>query len=129
MRKTQFQNEYYYHIYNRGVDKRDIFMDDKDYLRFLRTMRELNNNSTDLQRDYEKRKLEKTKRLSLGYPRLSLMGTPNLVSFIAYCLNSNHYHFLVKQLVEDGISKFMHKLSTGYTRYFNEKYNRSGSLF
>ena len=46
MRKIKFQNEYYYHIYNRGVDKREVFIDEKDYLRFLRSMREFNNIKT-----------------------------------------------------------------------------------
>jgi len=44
-------------------------------------------------------------------------------------LNQNHYHFILEPLVDDGIQKFMHKLSTGYTNYFNEKYKRNGSLF
>jgi putative transposase len=52
-----------------------------------------------------------------------------LVNFVAYCLNQNHYHFILEPLVDDGIQKFMHKLSTGYTNYFNEKYKRNGSLF
>jgi putative transposase len=52
-----------------------------------------------------------------------------LVNFITYCLNQNHYHFVLEPLVDDGIQKFMHKLSTGYTNYFNEKYKRNGSLF
>ncbi len=52
-----------------------------------------------------------------------------LVNFIAYCLNQNHYHFILEPLVDDGVQKFMHRLSTGYTNYFNEKYKRNGSLF
>ena len=52
-----------------------------------------------------------------------------LVNFVAYCLNQNHYHFILEPLVDDGIQKFMHRLSTGYTNYFNEKEKRSGSLF
>jgi putative transposase len=52
-----------------------------------------------------------------------------LVSVIAYCFNRNHYHFILKQERENGISKFIHKLSTAYTMYFNSKYKRSGSLF
>jgi len=127
MRKIQFQNGHYYHIYNRGVDKRDIFIDGKDYLRFLRTMRELNDlepvESLYRQDQLRRQNDKEAKPLRLKNNR------SGLASLIAYCLNSNHYHFLVEQLVNDGISKFMHKLSTGYTRYFNEKYNRSGSLF
>ncbi len=127
MRKIIFQNEYYYHIYNRGVDKRDIFIDYKDYLRFLRTMKELNNIEP-IESLYRQAQLRRQTGKEAKPLRL-LCNRSGLASFIAYCLNSNHFHFLVEQLVDDGISKFMHKLSTGYTRYFNEKYNRSGSLF
>ncbi|MCX6796839.1 MAG: transposase, partial [Candidatus Falkowbacteria bacterium] len=56
-------------------------------------------------------------------------STATLVEIIAYNLISNHFHFLLKQLVEGGISKFMQKLLAGYTSYFNNKYQRSGSLF
>ncbi len=134
MRKTEFSNKEYYHIYNRGVDKREVFGGEEDYLRFLTSMREFNNNSSDAQRDYEKRKTEKDRKnlkLSFGYPKLSFkfLSMPKMVDIICYCLNPNHYHFILKQLSENGISKFMHKLDTGYTKYFNYKYNRSGSLF
>ena len=51
------------------------------------------------------------------------------MEFIAYCLNPNHYHFILTPLVEKGIEKFMQRIGTGYTMYFNEKNKRSGSLF
>ncbi len=127
MRNFQFEVDNYYHVYNRGVDGRDIFIDNSDYLRFLRSMREFNNDSSDAQRDYERR--QQGKKLSFGYPKLSFLEMPNLVEFVSYCLNSNHHHFLLKQLVNNGIGKFMHKLNLGYTKYFNERYSRSGSLF
>lgn len=128
MRKTEFSNDEYYHIYNRGVDKREVFSEEKDYLRFLNSMREFNNNSSDAQRDYEK---NKNRKLSFGYSKLSFrfLSLPKLVDIVCYCLNPNHYHFILKQLSENGISKFMHKLDTEYTKYFNNKNNRSGSLF
>jgi REP element-mobilizing transposase RayT len=130
MRKTNFQNKHYYHIFNRGVDQRDIFMDDKDYLRFLSNMRELNNESTKDQRRNDKEEASNSK-LSLGAPKLSLefLEMPKFVEIITYCLNPNHYHFLVQQNQKNGISKFMHKFGTAYTKYFNAKHNRSGSLF
>ena len=53
----------------------------------------------------------------------------NLVSFISYCLNPNHYHFILRQESDSGIAKFMHRLGLGYTKYFNEKNNRTGVLF
>ena len=56
MRKTEFSNNEYYHIYNRGVDKREVFCEEKDYLRFLMSIREFNNNSTHKQRVFIKNK-------------------------------------------------------------------------
>ncbi len=52
-----------------------------------------------------------------------------LVEFIAYCLNPNHYHFILRQLENDGVSRFMKRLGNGYTKYFNYKYDHSGFLF
>ena len=127
MRKVKFQNENYYHIYNRGVDKRDIFLNNKDYVRFLTSMREFNNVDPvgSLYRLNQIKKAPKPLRFSKENRR----GLGASVEVICYCLNPNHYHFLLKQLVDGGISKFMLKLGSGYTTYFNKKYNRSGSLF
>jgi len=143
MRKTKFsaqggsasgrQNEYYYHICNRGVDKREVFCDGKDYLRFLRSMREFNKVSTieSLYRhDQLKRKAQKEAELLRFVPnRRSSASSSPLVEIICYCLNPNHFHLLLQQVTECGVSKFMQKLSTSYTKYFNAKNNRSGSLF
>lgn len=52
-----------------------------------------------------------------------------LVEFVTYCLNKNHYHFILKQLSDNGISRFMQRLSTSHTMYFNQKHKHSGSLF
>ena len=134
MRKTKFANNEYYHIYNRGTDKREIFCDEKDYLRFLVSMREFNNESSDAQRDYEKRKAEKNGqnlKPGFGYPKpgFRFLDMPKLVEVICYCLNPNHYHFILKQSMDNGIEKFMHKLGLGYVKYFNTQYDRSGHLF
>ncbi len=120
MRKTQFAPENYYHIYNRGVDKRSIFCDKEDILRFLECMRDFN--TIDPSGGLYQMSFIKDK------PQLRGLAS-KLVKFVAYCLNQNHYHFMLEPLVENGVQKFMHRLSTGYTMYFNEKYERSGSLF
>jgi len=52
-----------------------------------------------------------------------------LVDIVAYCLNPNHFHLLLLQKLENGVPKFMHRLGTGYTKYFNHKYKRTGALF
>ena len=136
MRKIKFVTGEYYHIYNRGVDKRDIFVDEGDYVRFLAGLRDFNNNSTHDQRIYIKNRMMKTELSSdaselssVNDPRSFIMSLPNLVDIICYCLNPNHFHLLLKQLTDKGIEKFMHKLGSGYTNFFNVKYKRSGSLF
>lgn len=116
-----FQLKSIYHIYNRGVDKRDIFMDSKDVVRFFECM-SIFNNIDSIGSIYQ----NSFRKNELGS---SALKSGQLVNFIAYCLNQNHYHFILEPLVDDGVQKFMHKLSTGYTNYFNEKYKRSGSLF
>ena len=64
------------------------------------------------------------------FPRLSLgEGRKSLVEIVAYCFNPNHYHFILRQIEDDGIKKFMHRLGTAYTMYSNKRYKRSGSLF
>ena len=119
MRKVKFSVNEHYHIYNRGVDKRDIFMDAEDVARFFTCMSTFN--SVDPVGSIYENSFRDNGELG--------SRAPKLVEFIAYCLNQNHYHFIIEPLTDDGVQKFMHKLSTGYTNYFNEKYKRSGSLF
>ena len=132
MRKTIFCNNEYYHIYNRGVDKRKVFLNNGDYKKFIINLRKFNSNLDYRKRDFIKRKRHKEKssvqELSSRYRELS-SEADKLIEIIAYCLNPNHYHFILRQLEENGISKFMHKVDLGYTNYFNPKYNRNGSLF
>jgi len=124
MRKIEFKNGEYYHIYNRGVDKREVFSCEDDYLRFLKSLREFNTTVSvgGLYKKYlqEKRTLDVTNRHATS---------TNLVDIIAYCLNPNHYHLILKQLEDKGIEKFMKKVGNGYTKYYNYKNKRSGVLF
>jgi putative transposase len=117
MRKISFVEGEYYHLYNRGVDKRSIFQDKEDVLRFLQSMEEFNS-------------IEKIGSIyASSFGKELRSSAPKLVKFIVYCLNQNHYHFIITPLVEKGVQRFMHKMSTGYTNFFNEKHHRSGSLF
>ena len=118
-RKVNFVEGGYYHIYNRGVDKRNIFSDKSDLKRFIQSMEEFNVKSP-IGSLYENSFI---KEKELGG------RTSKLVQLIAYCLNPNHYHLILTPLMEKGIEKFMQRIGTGYTMYFNEKYKRSGSLF
>ncbi len=128
MRKTEFVNGEYYHIYNRGVDKRDVFLDILDYERFLISMELLNDERDGLMLEWRDIKRVDPRAKLLDFQELSSRNNP-AVEIIAYCINPNHYHFILRQLRDDGIKSFMHKLSTSYTNHFNVKYERSGSLF
>ena len=127
MRKIKFADGEYYHLYNRGVDKRRIFSDTQDYERFLISMDLLNDQNDGLMTGW--------KDFKRNHPRAELSDFPlvkkkrkRLIKFIFYCLNPNHYHLVVQQLAEKGVEKFMHKLGTSYTNYFNTKNKRTGSL-
>ena len=130
MRKTEFANEEYYHIFNRGVDKREVFMSQEDYERFLLIMDLLNNKKDGIilkWRNFKRANLNAI--ISDYYKSNPIDDSDRLVEMNVYCLNSNHFHFALKQLTENGVRIYMHKLSTSYTNYFNLKYNRAGALF
>ncbi len=122
MRKETLTTGEYYHIYNRGVDKRDIFNDNWDLERFKESIKQFNQiegvGSLEL---YQKR--------VRGLDSRSLSMSEPLVAIVAFCINPNHFHFILKQLVDGGIAKFLQKLQGGDTYYFNHKHDRSGSLF
>ncbi len=117
MRKQPIVTGEYYHIYNRGVDKRDIFNNKRDLNRFIESILEFNRIDGIVS-------LANLRKTQIEAKPLS----EPLVAIVAYCLNPNHFHFLLKQLVDGGISNFMKKLQGGYTYYFNVCNDRSGSL-
>ncbi len=108
----------YYHIYSRGVDKRDIFLDRDDYERFMKLLFVANGSNSFVFRELPTSSVYK--KFDRGEP-LSSIG--------AYCLMPNHFHILIKETKENGISMFLRKLLTSYSSYFNKKYNRTGGLF
>ena len=114
-------NGEYYHIFNRGVEKREIFTNNLELERFFLSMKEFN--ILDPIGGLHVASFRKDDSLR------SLASKEKLVSFVCYCLNPNHFHFILKQLIDRGVEKFMHRLGSGYTNYFNKKYQRSGSLF
>ena len=131
MRKIRFAEGSVYHLYNRGVDKREIFLDDNDRWRFLQGLFLFNDIETlqsllwELDRSNGRVNFKVIKDY---FSKNGLVQHP-LVKIIADCLMPNHFHLLIEEISAGGISKFMHKLGTGYTNYFNKRYSRSGSLF
>lgn len=120
-RKVKFEKGEFYHIYNRGVEKRTIFQNSSDYKRFLILLYIANSDRPLHIKDFGIiNPFEEIFKKERGEP---------LVNIGAYCLMPNHFHLLITPLVEGGISKFMLKLQTGYSMYFNKKNDRVGALF
>jgi len=126
--KTYVENGYY-HIYNRGVEKRIIFLDQQDYSVFLSYLKEylLPKKEKELHErlsDTQISSIEKNKVLK----SLQLNNFSQEITLLSYCLMPNHFHFFIKQKSINAIDKFMNSLATRYTMYFNRKYKRVGSL-
>lgn len=126
-RRVPLLDDEYYHIYNRGNNKQKIFLDNKDYLRFVKCLFICNSYLNFRFRD------------DIIEPKIDafdIKRRKNLVSIGAYCLMPNHFHIYIKcckkghyQNGKNNISEFMHKLSTSYAKYFNKKYKRTGGIF
>ncbi len=113
----------YYHIYNRGVEKREIFLDDQDYKVFLSYVKlylDLPNLQGLALKDGENRTIS---------PSRTPKNYHDEIVLLAYCLMPNHFHFLIKQSTDRGIAEFMQSLVLKYVLYFNKKYRRVGGLF
>ncbi len=116
-RKIPFVNGEYYHVLNRGVAHIPIFNNKRGYEQFTKTM---------LYYQIENPK----PRLSYFSPKSPLLNVDKkIVEIVCYCLMPNHFHFLLRQVREGGISEFISKLSNSYTKYFNIKNKRIGPLF
>ena len=132
-RPRQFGVGQFYHIIKRGVDRRKIFLKDQDYSRFILGLEffnsEKSSNLWNLIRDSTeegteggptllREKIEKQKE-NIGNPIVELM---------AFALMPNHFHLIVREITDRGISHYMQKMG-GYTGYFNKQYNRKDTLF
>ena len=116
-RITPLVNDQVYHVFNRGVEKRNVFTDNREYARFLEAVQYYQQISPQVK--FSKADKDIKEKLS----------DKKLVEIIAYCLMPNHFHFLFKQISDNGISTFIRRLINSYTRYFNTKNERVGSLF
>ncbi len=119
-----------YHVLNRGVDKRIVFLESDDYVRGVHDLFEFNdveqvNNLTHFFRS-------RANDRDVGRPYIAggeRKKRKLLVKIHAFCLMPNHYHLLISEVVENGMPLFMKKFNGGYAKYFNEKYKRNGALF
>jgi len=131
MRKVKFAPGNIYHIFNRGVEKRNIFNNDRDRWRFLQGLFLFNDSRKFHNMLYQLERNEKAINFNIlrEFVKNTHESRDPLITIMADCLMPNHYHLIVQEVKENGISNFMHKFGTGYVKYFNQKYNRVGSLF
>ena len=122
-RKTPFAINEHYHIYSRGVEKRKIFLNIKDYDRFVALLYIMNQDVSFRMDNFLQAHKNNLKEI------FKEKKDKGLVSILGYCLMPNHFHLILYEHTEGGISKFMGKLLTAYSMYFNTKYERSGPLF
>lgn len=119
-----YVNEGFYHLYNRGVEKRIIFEDHQDYKVFLKNLKESLTPPEDI----------KPKTVQIGTNTFTALPKPprnfyGEIELLTYCLMPNHFHLLVRQKKSRSIEGFMRTIATKYAMYFNKRYDRVGSLF
>lgn len=116
-RTTTLVNNEIYHIYNRGIEKRNIFLCKRDHQRCLDTF------------SFYQYKNNSTKFSLITHPMCNRDNYEKRVEVICYCLMPNHMHFVLEQITNNGISDFMRLLGNSYVKYFNLRYDRAGTLF
>ena len=120
MEREPFALGEWYHCYSRGVDKRRTFQSTSDYRRFIQNLYLTNSDKPIHRSDFQNTTHEHILQIPRGKP---------LVAIGAFCLMPNHFHLLLQEKTEGGISKFMRSLGTAYAMYFNIKHDRVGNLF
>lgn len=125
-RLTPLVNDQIYHVFNRGINHQPTFLDKLDYRRakLVIDFYRFNNLSTRLSKFF-KLSIDNRAKIMDNLKR----ADDKLVEILAFNLMPNHFHLLLRQLKEQGISKFLGNLQNSYTRYFNTRHKRDGSLF
>ncbi|MCX6786796.1 MAG: transposase [Candidatus Kaiserbacteria bacterium] len=119
-RRVPFAVNEWYHCYNRGIEKRIVFEDTRDYHRFLELLYLANDEFPLRRSDISIHKFEEILKIPRG---------KKLVAIGAFCLMPNHFHLVLKEVSEGGVTAFMRKIGTAYTLYFNARHRRNGNLF
>jgi len=128
-RKEEFINNEIYHITLKGIDNNLIFKDVNDYYRGIFSIYEFNNLKSVEVRDRRRIRIQFKKSCGGQASANFVDGREKLVEILAFCFMPNHIHLLVRQVQDNGITKFMSKVGTGYAGYFNRKQERKGHLF
>jgi putative transposase len=124
-RKLVFADNEYYHVYNRGIDRRVTFTNKREYSRALDLLWFYQYATIPLRYS---RYIESEESLQLSYID-KMKANGKLVEVVSFCLMPNHFHVLLKQRQANGIAKYIANFMNAYTKYFNKKYQRTGALF
>ena len=122
LRRVPLISDETYHIYNRGAGKQRIYTTARDYERFIALLYLANSEEPITYR-------KGPSLVEIFNPDNKGARTQKLVDVLAYALMPNHFHLVLKQIMDEGITRFMRKLATAYSMYFNIKYEHSGVLF
>ena len=109
-----------FHVLNRGVEGRPLFLDDSDHVRFVHDLYAFNDEAIALPH-------VRRKESNVGCPTPYIRK--RLVEVHGWCLVKNHYHLILSELIEGGMSLFLKKINGGFANYFNARYERAGALF
>jgi len=122
MRNIEIESGEYYHVYNRGVERRRVFLKPEHFERFYQSLAMFNDVS------YKHHGCQTFKESVESYRSLGTVER-RFVDIVAFALIPNHFHFLLRQKEDGGIAKFLQKVQQGYTRFFNLSHGRTGCLF
>lgn len=131
MRKTRISVNEYYHIYNRGNDKQKIFLDERDWARFLFLILYFQSPSTSFLNNLGRPVSYFVKHSVFNISKKSIneIVKTRYVELVSFTNMTNHFHLIIREIKEGGISRYMQRVLNAYTKYFNTKYKRSGHLF
>lgn len=118
----------YYHVFNRGMQKQRIFENDSDRIRFLFLLLALQGKNSIKNMSREVKRNTKESSLHILPELKTDILKERTVELLSFCLMPNHFHLLLKEISEGGISKYMQRVTTAYTKYFNARHQKSGHL-
>ncbi|MEK7209554.1 MAG: transposase [Patescibacteria group bacterium] len=128
MRKTKFAPGEYYHIYNRGNNKQDIFLDTRDWVRFLFITLYFQSSITMHNISQSVTHYIKHSVFNVTQETTEEIITKQFVGLVAFSLMPNHFHILIQEIKTSGLSQYMQRIQNSYTKYFNTKYKKTGHL-
>ncbi|MBU1159982.1 transposase [Patescibacteria group bacterium] len=129
MRKTKIAPGEYYHIFNRGNNKQKIFLEEKDWARFLFLILYLQSPFVFYNISRHVNNFVRHRVFNISKKALQNVLGNKTVELVCFVQMPNHFHLIVKEINEGGISQYLQRIQDAYTKYFNVKYGSSGHLF